>query len=510
MKPASLTQTTRLVSSTQSNHLQYGFAFLAGLIGPIGFAPFHLPGCTVLSVSILFYLLIHCTVKNGLILGFCYGLAYFGLGVSWVIVSIHDYGQMNYFFSALITLAFVIYLALFPTLLCWLFKLAKVETRNILSVLSFSVLWCLAEWLRSNFITGFPWLLIGTSQVDTPLKYLSPLLGVYGLGLLCAIASCLLTQSIRMLSIQRYYYLAGFVFLLIGPSLLNSFEWTEVQKKPIRIAGIQANLSMRDKWDEGLFWNLLTFYEKTIDNLLGNQLIVLPESAIPLPENYVNDYLHKMNRKSLKAHSGLLLGILQPAGENDNQYYNTIVSLGTAHGQHTKQRLVPFGEYIPKPFIGINRLLGLPEPGLIPAKKNQELIKVGVHPIASLICYEIAYPHILRDQMPKAQWIVSISDNGWFGKSFASYQQLQMSQLLSAMTGRFQVVINNDGLSSIVNSKGDIVTGLPPFSSGILQGEIFPSRGATPWVLAGDYPILFFCLVFILYLFFLQFRRFEK
>lgn len=273
---------------------------------------------------------------------------------------------------------------------------------------------------------------------------------------------------------------------------------------------MQANLSMRDKWDEALFWDLLKYYEKATDQLMGKQLIILPESAIPLPASYLEEYLLKLHKKALKAKSSLILGILQPTDESEVSYYNSIISLGRAHGEHIKRQLVPFGEYIPGPFVAINHWLGLPEPNILPGVKNQNLVHIDKHPIASLICYEIAYPNLVRLQMPLAQWIVSISDNGWFGHSLASYQQLQMAQMLSLLTGRYQVVVNNDGLSSIVNDQGNIVEGLPPFSSGILQSEVFPAQGSTPWIIWSEYPALIFCALFLFFILFLQLRRLPK
>jgi apolipoprotein N-acyltransferase len=180
------------------------------------------------------------------------------------------------------------------------------------------------------------------------------------------------------------------------------------------------------------------------------------------------------------------------------------VTLGLASGEHVKQHLVPFGEYIPQSLVAINRWFNLPEPNLVTGKKQQPLIKIDGHPVASLICYEIAYPELLKEQMPEAQWIVSISDNGWFGRSLASYQQLQMAQALSLITGRYQVLVNNDGLSSVIDNNGDIIDSLPPFSEGILQSSIYPAEGSTPWVIWGDFPVLLFCALLVTFILILQ------
>lgn len=506
MKHAVLTNTNHWVTSSKVNFLKYGWVLLAGLATPLGFAPFHLPGLAILGLSFLFFFLQNASQKESAMLGFTFGMGYFGLGVSWVIISIHDYGEMNYFFSGLITLSFIMYLSLYPALVSYCFKRYDIERNQLLSILLFSSLWSISEYIRSNLMTGFPWLLVGTTQIDTPLKNLAPVIGVYGLSFFCALASCLLVLSVRESTVKRYGYVFGFISVLIIPSILAPVTWTETQRKPISVGAIQGNLSMRDKWDETLFWNLLTYYEQSIEKLLGKQLIILPESAIPLPASYINEYLYKIHEKALSAKSALLLGILQPTNDEETQYFNSLISLGKAHGQHIKHQLVPFGEYIPKPFVAVNRMLNLPEANISPGKLKQPLIKVLNHPIASMICYEIAYPQLIRHQLPEAEWIVSISDNGWFGKSLASYQQLQMSQFLSLITGRYQIVVNNDGLSSVINPKGEIVEGLPPFSSGILQSEIFPVKGSTPWIILSDYPALIFCSILILFILFFQIR----
>jgi apolipoprotein N-acyltransferase len=263
---------------------------------------------------------------------------------------------------------------------------------------------------------------------------------------------------------------------------------------------------MRDKWDEHLFWKLLDYYEKNIEKLLGKQLIILPESAIPLPASYLEDYLLNLHHRAIKAKSAVITGILQAANDDETYYHNAIISLGEASGDYVKRHLVPFGEYIPAPFLALNRWLNLPEPNILPGKNAQTLLRIGHHSVASLICYEIAYPNLLRDQLPKAEWIISISDNGWFGHSLASYQQQQMAQFLSLATGRYQIIVNNDGLSSIINPHGDIISSLPSFQPGILQGQVLSAKGSTPWVVLGDYPVITLCS---LLLFFALFRPFQ-
>lgn len=509
MKPVVLTNASLPNSTVKTKYLPYLVTFFCGLLGPLSFAPFHFPGLVFLSIAGFYYTLNCYSDKKAFLLGLFYGLGFFGLGVSWIIISIHDYGNLNYAIASLATLGFIFYLALFKALVSHCFKLLH-QQNNIINGLLFSSLWCLSEYLRATLFTGFPWLLLGTAQMDTPLGNLFPVIGIYGVSFLSTFACALLSFAVQDQSIKRYWYVCAFVLVLIIPESLKNIQWTDTKPAPLSTAVIQANLAMRDKWDDSLFWSMLKHYEKNINALLGTNIIILPESAIPLPSSYLSEYLLSLHHRVREANSALLLGILQPTDETERYFYNSMISLGHAKGEHIKQHLVPFGEYLPKPIAAINQWLNLEAPNITPGKKIQPLIMVGKHPIASLICYEIAYPHLLRLQLPVAEWIISISDDGWFGHSLASYQQQQMAQVLSALTGRFQILANNDGLSSVIDTKGQITDSLPPFSSGILQSKVFSATGVTPWVWWGDSPVLLICTILPLLLLFLKLKAFRR
>ncbi len=500
-----MNQTATIHISTHLNNrvLHYLFlarVFFAGLLIPFGFAPFHFPGLTILGIALLFAELQRQTGQRAFLTGFVFGLSFFGFGVSWVYVSIHVYGHLNAITSGLITLLFVIYLALYPAVVTLLYTKLAVKQSRLISCCLFSACWCLGEYFRSTLMGGFPWLLLGFGQIDTPLQHLLPIVGLYGVGFLTCLSASFLVISAQSTKKNRILWLSSFIGILLIPSVLNHQQWSTVSEKPFSVGVIQANLSMRDKWDESLFWQLLENYKKGIDQLIGKKnLIVMPESAIPLPVNYVTDFLDKINEKATRTTSSILLGIPQQTAEEEPYFYNSVITLGAGKGDYLKQHLVPFGEFIPLPFEKLVHWLALPVANLKPGKKNQPLIQINNHAIATLICYELAYPELLRQQLPEAEWIVSVSDDGWFGHSLAMYQQLQMAQVLSLQTSRYQVVANNDGLSSIVDTKGHITASLKAFSSGILESNIYPATGFTPWVYWGDKPALLFALLIILF-----------
>lgn len=492
---------------TSSMNVSLLRSFFSGLLIPCGFAPFHMPGLSILGIALLFAQIQQQTLKQAFTAGLMFGLGFFGLGVSWIYVSIHDYGHLNALLSGFITLLFILYLALYPAVVTLLYQRLSGKRSTLFKCFLFSALWCLAEFLRATFMSGFPWLLLGFGQIDTPLNYLLPILGVFGVGFITCLLATFLATGMKAERAKRYPWIIAFVAMLLLPSLLQNQQWTAVSSSKISVGVIQANLSMRDKWDEALFWQLLKRYDDYAGQLLGKkQLIVMPESAIPIPANYVTDFLEDLNLRAKNSGSAVLLGIPEPTSVDDTAYHNSLTTLGMAQGSYLKQHLVPFGEFIPKPFQQISNWLSIPVANMLPGKALQPLVYVHDHPIATLICYELAYPQLLRSQLPQAEWIVSISDDGWFGHSLAMYQQLQIAQVLSLQTGRFQIVANNDGLSSIIDAQGKIISSLPAFSAGVLNAEIRPATGASPWVSLGDAPILLVCLLIMV----LTFYSFSK
>jgi apolipoprotein N-acyltransferase len=333
--------------------------------------------------------------------------------------------------------------------------------------------------------------------MDTPLKYLLPIIGVYGVSFITLMISGLLAESF-MKRERRVLFQVMAVSLLLLPLAFKNIHWTQQKTEGLSVGVVQSNLSIKDKWDETLFWRILKQYRHDVNALLGTSLIILPESAIPLPYRYVSDYLNDLNHKTKHYHSGLVYGIPQPTTIDEYNFYNAAATLGDAKGLYLKQHIVPFGEYIPQIFKSLVDKFDIQDPAIKSGPKQKALITLNHHTMATLLCYELAYGNILRYQLPSAEWIISLSEDGWFGRSLAIYQQLQIAQVLALETGRYHIVANNAGLSSVINHKGDIIKTLPAFKAGILKSSVIPSTGMTPWVYWGDLPVLIFCLLTLL------------
>lgn len=498
MNGTPLTQLSKSLKTLKILNKPHLLALVTGMLFPLSLAPFHLPIALFVSASILFLLLQNVSVKKAMFIGFFYGLGSMGVGVSWVYISIHDYGHLHAVFALTITILFICFLALYSSIMAAIYVLLKPSKLQLLSALFFSVNWILFEVIRSTLFGGFPWILTAYSLVDTSFKYLIPVTGFYGTGLIAIFTSCCFTLVLVPSVKNKSLILAISIGLLIMPLTLKSMEWSTDLGEEVTVGVIQANLSMKDKWDDALFYQLVTHYYKESEKLAGkNQVIIMPESAIPVPTSYIDDYIESLDILALKNHSSILFGTLLANSNSENQFYNAMLGVGHAKGTYAKQHLVPFGEYIPSMFEKIIVLFGLPASDLLKGDSNQALIQVNNNAIASLICYELAYPSLLKNQLPDAKWIVSISDDGWFGHSFAMFQQLQMAQALSILTSRYQVVANNDGLSSVIDHKGRIIESLPPYTQGTLESKVRPMSGTTPWIKISDFPA--YILIFMVF-----------
>ncbi len=464
-------------------------AFISGLLLSLGFAPFHLPGLAFLSLALLFLQLSSSTPKKGLIKGFWFGVGFLGLGTSWVYNSVHIYGNMNFFVSLLLTALFVSAYSLYFAIFGWLFTTLSHRLSKTIAPFIFGSLWFFIEYARATWLTGFPWLLVGFGQIDSPLKHLLPIFGVLGVSGITALLGGILGLAIQKDTPKRFVWLGLFVLCLLLPNTLASIHWTTTQSEPLSIRVIQANLAMRDKWDAQFYDRIQTYYSRAIEKALPKaDLVILPESAIPMPSHYASEFLDPVHTKALAQKKGVLLGMPHPNREDNTRYHNALLALGDAHGAYLKRHLVPFGEYIPKPFLNITQRLGLPDPHMATGASQQAPIQFKQYRIAALICYELAYPHLIRTTLPASDLIVSLSDDGWFGHSFAMHQHLQMAQALSKQTGKYQVFANNNGRSALIDANGTLINSLPAFEQGTLKGRIYPASGQTPWANYGIQP----------------------
>ncbi|RYZ92433.1 MAG: apolipoprotein N-acyltransferase [Moraxellaceae bacterium] len=277
----------------------------------------------------------------------CFGVGMYGLGVSWIYVSISGFGGAPAPLAALLVIIFVCSMAMFFSLPFYVFgRWFNHSTLNLL--IAFPATWLISEWLRTWLLTGFPWLFIGYGDLSNWLSGWAPIVGVMGLSLLSAFTASLIAQIIYRPTISRHL-IAGCITAIViwvAGFALQTVEWTKVATSPTSIAIVQPNINQEDKWQTDFRDITLDVLRTKTEPLWGHKIIIWPEAAITRVYSDALPFLNEVNRKAADSESGLITGIIYDDQEKD-LYYNSVVTFGKAIGIHHKRRLVPFGEYVP-------------------------------------------------------------------------------------------------------------------------------------------------------------------
>ncbi|NRA21404.1 MAG: apolipoprotein N-acyltransferase [Oceanospirillaceae bacterium] len=480
-------------------------AFLAlscGAITTLSFAPFDLYAIALITPGALYLLLKNRSIKQAILLGWLFGLGFFGSGISWVYVSIHTYGYTPAPIAALLTFTFCAALAVLFLGQIYLYQ--KYFSRRY-SALSFGVLWLLFEWLRSWLLTGFPWLYLGYATIDTPLSALASIGGVWLssaiiISISLALAHAFENPTKRVLAIP-----ISMLAIALLVSYLTPKDWTEKSGEPISIAILQPNIPQLTKWNRQYLDQILSQYYRTTLPLLGRNVIIWPETAIPSLYADVADYLAPLVERQASLGGSLISGIpskvLDPDHPQGRRIHNSIFNLTEGTIYH-KQRLVPFGEYIPlqESFRELFNFLNIPDFTFSrPKVANQALLKVGNYRYSTAICYEIAYPELVRQYSKNADLILTLSNDTWFSHSIGPDQHFQMARMRALENGRWLIRSANNGISAIVNPQGKVVKIAPRYQAAVLMGEVQPMQGLTPYQRIGQWPLI--SLYFVLLIF---------
>ena len=475
-------------------------ALLLGMAMTTAFAPLGLWWLAAPLLALLFLVLDDNAPAVARRRAYLFGLGLFGVGVSWVFVAIHVYGQTAWPVAVLLTALFVAFLALFHALFGWLAARlgARLPDGWRLTIL-WPALWVLVEWLRGWFLTGFPWLNAGYSQIDAPLAGWAAVLGVHGVALALAVSAGVLARWWRRPPRGRGW-LPGLLLLL---SLWGAggagrvIEWTRPLGEPLSVALVQGNLPQKTKWDPEAIRERLDTYAALARAHADAQLIVWPENSVTvfyhrLAEPYFKPLLAELNALS-EGRTWLMAGL--PYREPDgSRYYSSFASFDPASGEarfYHKRHLVPFGEYVPLEdwLRGLIGFFDLPMSGFSRGPKVQPLLYAAGHPVSVSICYEDAFGEEVIDALPAAHFLVNGSNNAWYGDSLAPHQHLEISRMRSIETGRPLLRVTTNGISALVDEHGRILQRSPQFEMAVLRGEVQPRTGATPYVRWGNAPV---------------------
>jgi apolipoprotein N-acyltransferase len=406
-------------------------------------------------------------------------------------------------------LALCAYLALFPTLAGYL--TARVAKHGRVNLLLFPSIWLLCEYLRSVVLTGFPWLSLGYSQIDSPLASFAPVIGEVGLtGIVLVINICLVkiycfyadiisnknqTSPVVLSRNSLALPLTLIISIMLTSVVLAKVSWTELTGKSIKVALIQGNIAQSIKWQPEQEWpTMLKYLDLTRVNYDAD-LIVWPESAIPALEPAVQDYLDTVNRSAILNNSAIITGLINYNFES-KEYFNALLVLGKKNtedeqgyyynhsNRYYKNHLLPIGEFVPFQELlrPIAPFFNLPMSSFTAGNYVQpNLIANNLH-ILPLNCFEIAFPtQLAANYTDNTDMILTVSNDAWFGDSHGPHQHFEIARMRALEFGRPLVRATNNGVTGIINHLGVVTEIAPQFEEVVLKGTVEFVNGDTQY-----------------------------
>ncbi|MDA0679443.1 MAG: apolipoprotein N-acyltransferase [Proteobacteria bacterium] len=478
------------------------FAFLLlGSLVMLSFAPFGFYVLAPLLVMPLLYAFTRSKPRQAFQLGFCFGAGLFLAGTYWLYISIHVFGEAPLVLAVILMLGLVIIMALYYGAAGWAISLFCNGGMWSLVWVAPSV-WVLLEWLRGWVLSGFPWMTLGYTQIDSPLAGLAPVIGVYGLSLLLMISASGLLAVLQTPGKTRLSFAAVAVLPWIIGYAAGSFSWTEPSGQTVRTTIVQGGVSQDRKWLPEQFAATLELYRNSLLENGESDLVVWPEVAIPSVIDQVESYIAQLELDVAAHEQTLLFGILERDLRRE-QVFNSVVSIGGDGRQiYRKRHLVPFGEYFPVPDFVREwmRLMNLPYSDIAPGDDVQPLLKIkDGNQLSVAICYEDAYATEQLYALPEAGILVNVSNDAWFGDSIAPHQHLEIARMRALELGRPVVRATNNGVSAFIGSDGALLSRGPQFEFVELTGDVQPRTGLTPYARMGNRPVVLFSLTIILW-----------
>lgn len=488
-------------SLLHSKSALFALAFASGGLITLSLAPFNLWPFAILALMGLHFLLTNTRIKQGVwvSLGFGFGLIF--TGAHWLYVSMHYHGGTPAILAAILTSGFCFWIG--SWLLPFTLFYQKFCRRHWLGqTFGFAALYVLSEWMRTWFLTGFPWLFIGYSQTEQWLFSYAPVIGTFGISFILAFTAAAFAYCINQPKHRALLAVVAGLWLLALP--LKNINWTEPipDKPPYSVAMVQGNVALDVKWLSEYKQPNMNYYLAETKKLAGTDIILLPETAITEYEHKAGDWLYAVDKALIEHGSALITGIPSARLDNNNKtrIYNSLTSAGLAHGRYDKHKLVPFGEFIPfeEQLDSLLDLFDIPMTSFSSGEAMQSPLIAKDAALQPYICYEVMYPDYVTTTALDSDILITVSNDAWFGRSIGPLQHVQMAQMRAKETGRYFLRSTNTGLTAIIDHQGHIIERIPRFEKAVLKGEAFAMRGITPVMRTGSLPIILFSFIILI------------
>jgi apolipoprotein N-acyltransferase len=401
----------------------------------------------------------------------------------------------------------VAYLALFPA--AFALALSVLFRRfGMRALLLAPSVWVTTELGRQYVWDGFPWALLGYSQVQVlPVAQVASIVGVYGLSGLLAVTATGAAVVITGRGRSRWIAPASIAVCVAAMAVWGSARIRSGQLmtegEPIRVAVLQGNVAQDEKWNPANRAEITDRYLTMTRQALaqGARFIMWPESATPLPLEQDIVGGAAIRRLAVESQATLLVGSdqiepIKPAGPSEKEtsrYYNAAFLLkpdGKVGAVYRKMHLVPFGEYVPLqsvlffagPIIGAVAEFSSFTPGTVPV-----LLPVGEHRASTAICYEVIYPNLIRQFVRDgSELLTTITNDAWYGTSSAAYQHWDQAAMRAIEEGRFLARAANTGISGFVDPYGRVMQKTALFEPAVVVQDVRFLQGRTVYNRFGD------------------------
>lgn len=466
-------------------------ALATGAALALAFAPFDAWPLAVLCPAFLFFAWQGATPKRAAAIGFWFHAGTFAAGTYWLYHSVHIIGGAPIWLAVFLMLALVAIMGGYLALLGYLQARWLPASGAWRWLVGLPAAWLLLEWFRGWFLSGFAWLSLGYSQIDSPLAGWAPVIGVYGVGFAAALSAGALVALLSGGTRVRVAALLALSLSWGGAASLWHRTWTQPFAGTISVAIVQGAVPQDRKWSVEWRDKTLDLYRTLAEPHFGADLIVWPEAALPDLSYQLSDYLSRLWRAAREAGSDVLMGLLRYDSRSD-AYYNGVLALADQPEWYHKRRLVPFGEFFPVPdFVRAwLRLMSLPYSDIAPGAADQPPLNAAGQKIGVTICYEDSYGAEQLAVLRSATLLVNVTNDAWFGDSSAAYQHLEISRMRALEAGRPLLRAANDGVSAILDADGAVKATLPRFKAAVLTGVVQPRTGLTPYARVGNWPVI--------------------
>jgi apolipoprotein N-acyltransferase len=432
-----------------------------------------------------------------------------GGSVWWLFVSLHRYGGLPAALAVAAVTLLCAFLSLYVAAAGAVFASLR-RNRPVPDALLAAALWLLAELARGLLFSGFPWAASGYAHVDGPLAGLAPWIGVYGMGAVAAGLAALLALSLRLQPWRaRGVRLVAVLAVLAGVGLADH-DFTRPSGR-LQVSLLQGNVPQDEKFADDKLPQTLAWDAWALTTARGD-LVVAPETAVPLlPEQLPDGYWQALQSHFASGDQAALVGL--PLGSFEAGYTNSVAGLSRAAAvaadgfyRYDKSHLVPFGEFIPVGFHWFVAMMNIPLGDFNRGPLNAPSFAVRGERVAPNICYEDLFGEELAQRFvdePHAPTVLAnVSNIGWFGNTIAIPQHLQISRLRTLELQRPMLRATNTGATAIIDHRGRVTAQLPPFTQGVLTGEVQGRDGTTPFAWwagrFGLWPLLALALLVLL------------